>query len=48
VIPEEIGQMKFLEILIMDDNRLNGLPEELGNVATLKELHFVNNKYVAL
>jgi len=43
-IPVEISEMKFLEVLIMDDNRLNGLPEELGSVISLKELHFANNK----
>src|SRR4051812_43195770 len=42
--PDEIGKMVNLEIFDASSNRLNGLPPEIGQIKTLKDLNFSHNK----
>ncbi|GMH36987.1 hypothetical protein BSKO_04860 [Bryopsis sp. KO-2023] len=43
MLPREIGNLRALTVLKIDQNRLTTLPPELGNLVQLAELHVADN-----
>lgn len=46
-IPSEIGSLRRLRILSLDDNALTSLPDSLGDLPALEELSCSNNQLMA-
>jgi disease resistance protein RPM1 len=44
VIPDEIGELRKLQTLDVDDTLLTGLPETVTNLVMLERLHFSNKR----
>jgi len=42
-IPNEIGNLKKLELLFLDHNNINNVPKNIGNIINLKELDLSEN-----
>ena len=48
ILPESIGRLKFLKILILSYNKLTTLPESIGNLLSLQTLDLGNNEITSL
>jgi len=48
LLPKEIGQLKALEGLYLEGNRLVSLPKEIGQLKALQGLHLENNRLVGV
>jgi len=47
-LPESISNLKSLETLSLEDNKLTSLPESIGNLSSLKELWLDHNQLTTL
>ena len=47
-LPESIGDLKSLQTLYLDNNKLTTLPESIGNLKSLTYLDLVNNQLTTL
>jgi len=47
-LPTEIGNLRNLENLFLENNQLQSLPAEIGNLRNLRNLDLLNNKLQSL
>jgi Leucine-rich repeat (LRR) protein len=47
-LPREIGNLRSLVILHIDDNQLISLPCEIGSLGNLRSLQIDNNPFISL
>lgn len=43
-VPEELGSLTALKVLLLQDNRLSSLPAAFGGLGSLRELYLENNR----